>query len=203
MLFKRRDKRTKLRFMKDVLFPKKGWRRALEYISYRLIRIPDSPHRIALGLACGIFVSFLPIFGGHVIMGGLLAYLTKGNLFASLIGTVVGNPITFPIIASASINLGQKILGQSSSEINDASFNWEMFKDMLSIENFNLYFLKDFGVDIFLPYFLGGTIFGLIASFIFYFFCKSFVRGHQLRRKRKKMMKLNERKKLKKDVFIN
>lgn len=136
-------------------------------------------------------------------MGGLLSYLTKGNLFASLIGTVVGNPITFPIIASASIRLGKKILGQSSPEIDDASFNWEMFKDMLSIENFNLYFLKDFGVDIFLPYFIGGTIFGMIASFIFYFFCKSFVRGHQLRRKRKKMIKLNERKKLKKDFFFN
>ena len=203
MLFKRRDKRTKLKYIKDILFPKKGWRRALEYISYRLIRIPDTPHRIALGLSCGVFVSFLPIFGAHFIVGALLAYMIKGNIFASIIGTIVGNPITFPIIAGASINFGQYILGQSSTDMDDISFNWEMFKDIFSFENFNWYFIKGFGVDIFLPYFIGGTIFGVIASLIFYFLFKRFVRAHQLRRKRKKMMKLNEKKKLKKDLYYN
>jgi len=203
MLFKRRDKRTKLKYIKDILFPKKGWRRALEYISYRLIRIPDTPHRIALGLSCGVFVSFLPIFGGHFIIGALLAYIIKGDIFASLIGTIVGNPITFPIIAGVSINLGQYILGQSSTDMDDISFNWEMFKDMFSFENFNWYFIKGFGIDIFLPYLLGGTILGIIASLFFYFLCKPFVRGHQHRRKRKKMLKLNEKKKLKQDLYPN
>lgn len=203
MLFKRRDKRTKLKYIKDILFPKKGWRRALEYISYRLIRIPDTPHRIALGLSCGVFVSFLPIFGAHFVVGALLAYVIKGNIFASIIGTIVGNPVTFPIIAGASINFGQYILGQSSTDMDDISFNWEMFKDIFSFENFNWYFVKGFGVDIFLPYFIGGTIIGVVASLIFYFLFKRFVRAHQLRRKRKKMMKLNEKKKLKKDLYYN
>jgi hypothetical protein len=110
MIFKRRDKVSFIKQFKEIFMPKKGWRRALEYFVYRIKRLPDTSHKIALGLICGIFTSFLPLFGGHFFTAALLAYLFKGNIIASIFGTFFGNPLTFPIIATCSVNFGQFIL---------------------------------------------------------------------------------------------
>jgi hypothetical protein len=42
---------------------------------------------------------------------GRRAWLLRANVLASLIGTVAGNPLTFPFIASISLGLGRRILG--------------------------------------------------------------------------------------------
>ena len=59
---------------------------------------PASPNAIALGFACGSMVSFTPLLGLHFILAIVFAYLIRGNLIAALLGTIVGNPITFPFI---------------------------------------------------------------------------------------------------------
>ena len=60
MIFKRRDKAPVGERLREVLYPRKGFWRGMEYVRKRLHRLPDSPHRIALGFACGAFVSFMP-----------------------------------------------------------------------------------------------------------------------------------------------
>ena len=86
MVFRRRNKRTKLKNLKELFLPEKGWRRAFEYLSLRIRRLPDTPHRIALGLACGVLASFTPLFGFHFLVGALLAFLVRANIFASILG---------------------------------------------------------------------------------------------------------------------
>ena len=67
MVFKRRDKPPLLTRIREVVYPKRGWRRGIEYLGHRVRRLPDTPHRIALGISCGVFVSFTPFFGIHIL----------------------------------------------------------------------------------------------------------------------------------------
>ena len=58
MVFKRKKKLTAFKNLKALFFPERGWRRAIEYLSHRIKRLPDTPHRIALGLSFGVLAYF-------------------------------------------------------------------------------------------------------------------------------------------------
>ena len=62
-MFRRREKRSFLKFCWEVILSIKGLYRAIEYIKIRIKRIPDTPHKISLGVSCGIFASFTPFLG--------------------------------------------------------------------------------------------------------------------------------------------
>ena len=89
-MFKRRRPLTILQKAREFIYPRNGIMRALGYLGHRLRRLPDSPHKIALGLASGVFVSFSPMFGFHFIYAALVAWIVRGNVLASLIGTFFG-----------------------------------------------------------------------------------------------------------------
>ena len=75
MVFKRRDKPPLSPALREALLPRRGWRRGIEYLGHRVRRLPDTPHRIALGFACGVFASFTPFFGLHLVWRVALAWL--------------------------------------------------------------------------------------------------------------------------------
>ena len=63
-------------------------------------RIADagSAYSLASGFACGVAVSFTPLVGFHLLLACGLAYFIRGNLATALLGTIFGNPWTFPLI---------------------------------------------------------------------------------------------------------
>ena len=67
--------------------------------------------RHRLRFACGAAVSFTPLIGFHFVLAAVLAWVLRGNIIASAIGTAVGNPWTFPFIWFGIIWLGTTILG--------------------------------------------------------------------------------------------
>ena len=77
--------------------------RIISYYKLRLARLPDSNYAISSGFACGAMVSFTPLLGLHFVLAVVFAYLIRGNFIAALIGTVVGNPLTFPFIWGVNI----------------------------------------------------------------------------------------------------
>jgi len=81
------------------------------YYLKRLTRLSGTPHNIAAGVACGAAISFTPFVGLHIVLGALLALIVRGNLLAMVVGTLVGNPWTFPFIWVASYEVGQYLLG--------------------------------------------------------------------------------------------
>lgn len=115
MVFKRRDKPPVLTRLREAVAPRRGWRRGLEYLGHRVRRLPDTPHRVAFGFAVGVWASFTPFFGAHLLLAAAVARLLRGNVVASLIGTLVGNPLTFPLIAAMSLALGRRILGHGAA----------------------------------------------------------------------------------------
>jgi len=191
VVFKRRDRRGWLRVTAEFLWPRGGWRRAAGYVMHRLRRLPDSPHRICLGIACGAFVSFLPIFGLHFLAAALLAWLLRANVLASLLGTFWGNPFTFPFMAVAAMELGNWLLGNPGSmgfsEVMGAigratSELTHNFFAMFTEANAHWGRLQVFWWRVFLPYTLGGVILGIPGGIAVYYVHLPMVRAYQRRR---------------------
>lgn len=109
-MFDRRHKRTKTQNAREMLWPSMGWKRTARYVKHRVHRLPGSAYSIASGMACGAGVSFTPYFGCHFFLAMGWAWLVRGNMIASLIGTAFGNPITFPFLMLTSYNVGRAIL---------------------------------------------------------------------------------------------
>ena len=192
-MFKRRERRSIFRFFYEVIFSFKGISRAIEYVAIRLKRIPDTPHKISLGMSCGIFASFTPLFGLHFLIAGLLSYLLRANVLASLIGTFVGNPITFPIITVFNLKLGEWILGSSEYSSGDGGMIFEGFLDFIfliyksfftegSIGENNVPRMNEFLNGVFIPYSLGGLILGILIAVISYFLLRPLVATYQKKR---------------------
>lgn len=179
--------------MRDAVYPRTGWRRAIEYIGYRIKRLPDTPHKIALGFACGVFVSFSPLFGLHFFAAALMAMMMRGNVLASLLGTFFGNPVTFPLIATVSYRTGHYLLGAGNT---DATFHSIKVSIISGLSGLWHSFLSIFGVSepawsdvgfflksLFLPYFVGGLIPGFLAGFACYLLARPLVAAYQKTRR--------------------
>ena len=192
-MFKRRERRSIFRFFYEVIFSLKGISRAIEYVGIRLKRIPDTPHKISLGMCCGIFASFTPLFGLHFLIAGLLSYVLRANVLASLIGTFIGNPITFPIITVFNLKLGEWILGSSEYSSVDGGKIFEGFLDFIFLIYKNLFTegsvgensvprINEFLNGVFIPYSLGGIIGGIFVAIISYFLLRPLVATYQKQR---------------------
>ena len=203
-MFRRREKRSFLKLCWEVILSIKGLYRAIEYIKIRIKRIPDTPHKISLGVSCGIFASFTPFFGLHFVIAGLLSYLIRGNVLASLIGTFVGNPITFPFITLFNLKLGELLVGKGESTKYEAREIFEGFLDVIFLF-YKKFFTEgsfvensspkatDFIYTVFLPYSLGGVILGIMSSIISYFLLRSLVDSYQKRKKKRKKIRQERR----------
>lgn len=190
-MFKRRNKKSVLRSLGEAFYPRGGWRRASSYVLHRLRRLPDTPHRVCVGIAAGCFVSFLPLFGLHFLLAALFAWLFRGNILAALLGTFFGNPITFPIIAVSSLELGNWLLGNPGSmgfsEVMGAigRATSELTFNLMSVFNDDTAHwgrLEVFLWRVFIPFMLGGTILGIPASIAMYYLCFPLVLAYQRRR---------------------
>lgn len=177
----------------ETVYPRSGWRRAIEYVKLRVKRLPDTPHKIAIGIACGVFVTFSPLFGLHFFLAALLAWVLRGNIVASLLATFVGNPITFPFIAATSYRTGLWLMGRGS-ETNVWRRVTDEFGQMFSTlwTNFKALFFgggeswEPVGrvfYEVFLPYLIGGILPGLVFAAIFYWLSRPMIEAYQKRRK--------------------
>ena len=98
MLFKRKNPRPLLRRIRNFIWPDMGLRRFVVYVKQRVIRLGDTPRNVALGLAFGVATSFNPFVGTHILQACVLAFLFRANYAAAALGTVIGNPLTFPFM---------------------------------------------------------------------------------------------------------
>ncbi|WP_112321815.1 DUF2062 domain-containing protein [Oceanibium sediminis] len=203
MVFKRRTPLSTARKIQDWIYPRTGWRRAIEYFAHRVKRLPDTPHKIALGFACGVFVSFSPLFGFHFLYAALVALIVRGNVLAACLGTLMGNPVTFPLIASAALTLGRQVygLGGSGTEVHgvkDSFFGalaglWESLLSLVGYGEPAWGTLSIFFYEVFLPYYVGGLVPGLITAGVCYFVSRPLVAAYQQRRRSRLLLKAQEK----------
>lgn len=202
MVFKRRDRRGAWQVARETVYPRGGWTRAFHYVTHRLRRLPDTPHRIARGIWAGVFISFTPLFGLHFLGGALIAWAIRGNILASAIGTFFGNPLTYVPIGVISLQTGHFLLGGTFEEEEHGSFLQSFaaaardlndnFMALFSGREANWDGLAVFYDDLFFPYLIGGIIPGIIAATVCYYVTIPVVTAYQHRRKGRLKEKLAE-----------
>lgn len=188
MVFKRRNKRTILSWLREMVYPQGGFKRATRYVIHRMRRLPDRPHRIARGVFAGSLIGFLPLPGLQFLGAWGLARLMRGNVLAALLGTFNSNPVTTPFFAVGAISLGHWMLGVAtplnSEAIGTAFANagldiWQNFKAIFNDDVTKWGGLNQFWHQIYLPYFIGAIVPGIFISLIFYYITIPLVDAYQ------------------------
>lgn len=179
--------------VRETVWPSSGWRRTLNYLFHRMARLPGSPYFIAAGFACGAAVSFTPFVGMHIALSCLLAWALRCSLLAAAIGTVVGNPWTFPFIWIWIYQFGKWILVlERASPVEHIDF-LRLFGAMTqAFLRFDLMFVLETAWPVFLPMLVGGIPTAIVVWFVFYFPLKPAVAAYQHRRLARRIRKAQE-----------
>lgn len=125
-----------------------------------LLQVEESPARVALAFALGVFVSFSPFLGIHTGLSLALAFVFRLNRVAILIGTWVNNPWTIAPVYTAGTLLGCALLGVSPTSLGavDWSLHGREFYDAL-LEGFR---------PLLVPFLVGNLLLGAAAALVTY-----------------------------------
>ena len=112
----------------------------------------------------------------------------------------MGNPLTFPIIPSISVELGTIILGKPPVPLPEviASFSqasvelWRNFMAIFTPAQTHWGSLGVFFDRVFLPYLVGGIAPGIAAGLAAYFLSRPLIAAYQRRRLKKLERRLNK-----------
>lgn len=169
---------------------KKRKHKLIRYLEYKILHIDDSPHKISLGVALGIFVAFSPLLGLHILIVIALSMLLRANKFAALVSIWVSNVFTFFIIYYPSYIVGKIICNiflhhlNLSKEQVSASFN-RLFAPMNMLTGFYTKeywqhfwtLIKNIGPELW----VGCFILGGLASVGSYVICYKLIISHRLK----------------------
>lgn len=182
-MFKRRTQQPVHERVGYIFWPRTGWSRAVRYLGHRTLRLHGTPYAIAIGIAWGAAISFTPLIGSHFLLAAFFTWLMGGNMFAALIGTVVGNPWTFPFIWLWTYQLGTAIGAGSGRAVAAPNFT-QVFADLMQV------LLRfDFGGDFFdkvwavwWPMMVGSVPNMIVVWLATYFLMRPVVATYQRRR---------------------
>ena len=132
--------------------------RIIKLQKYKITKIKDFPESVSVGMAWGAAVSFTPLLGFHLIICYLGTWLMRGNLIAATVGTIIGNPWTFPFIFYLDYKIGTTIYFNS--------VDYYELKISFLVENFEV---------LFYPTLLGSFPIALLVWFVTYNICKNFL----------------------------
>lgn len=148
------------------------------FIKHRILHIDDTPRRIALGVAIGLFVAWTPLLGFHIPIALVVTFFFKANKFAALICVWASNAFTVIPVYYPNYLLGRTVLTLLHTEPKLApSEVAELFENFFFINRMiaNLFSsefwhqLADFLLQIGVELFIGGFLIGGIISVTAYF----------------------------------
>jgi uncharacterized protein (DUF2062 family) len=87
-------------------------REKLTQLTSALSRLPDTPERVALAFAIGVFFGFSPFLGLQTLLGISLAFFFRLSRVAVVLGTWVNLPWIVPLYYAGVTELGARLLGQ-------------------------------------------------------------------------------------------
>jgi uncharacterized protein (DUF2062 family) len=123
--------------------------RFFKLLKFKIFRIKDFPESVAIGLAWGAAVSFTPLLGFHLIICYSGTLLMRGNLIAATVGTIIGNPWTFPFFYYLAYKIGVLFVFEP-----------------LDYYEFNIQFLIDNFEDLFYPTLIGSAPLAILVWII-------------------------------------
>jgi len=195
-MFRRRINQPVHHRVGNLIWPRIGFRRSVTYIWHRVGRLHGTPHSIAGGFAAGAAISFTPFVGSHFVLAALIAWLTRSNIVAGLLGTAVGNPWTFPFIWFWIYELGRAMGAGGAGEARPNA--WAIIVDLPGVMGRAL---LSFDVDwayldnlwaVLWPMIVGSVPTFLLVWLGTYFFLKPLVATYQAKRIKRRRRKLDK-----------
>lgn len=147
----------------------------LLYLRNKIIREKASPEYIARGWAIGMFWGCFMAFGFQLICSLPTAFLLRGSKIGAVLGTLLTNQITIFFIYPAQCWVGNKIMG---GDLSYAAIK-SALKQVLHEQSFTA--LKEVGMELFVAFFIGGTLLALIMTPLTYWGVLHFIQRHRLR----------------------
>ncbi len=136
-----------------------------------IFKVKDTPHRIALAFAIGVFMGISPLLGLHYIGGIFIAWLLRLNRLVAIVGVSVNNPWTIVPISSFSVWVGAKLIGieQVLPEVDWKNIGLvNIIKKLADRDNF-LYAVKQL-MPLIKSFFVGSFIICTLSAIASYFF---------------------------------
>lgn len=121
-----------------------------------IFQLKESPKKIALSFAIGVFIGISPLIGLHIVLGIFISWLLKLNTGITIIGVCITNPWTIIPIYTFSTWIGIKIL---NIEYSIWHIEWDNITFMYLINEFK---------HILIPFLIGTTIVAFLSAIISY-----------------------------------
>lgn len=121
-----------------------------------ILSVKDTPHRISMAFAVGIFIGMSPLLGLHTILGILVAYLFRLNRLVTIVGVYITNPWTIIPIYTFSTWVGVKCLGIDKVLPN---IDWKHITFGALLNDFS---------SLIMPFIVGAFLVGTLLSIISY-----------------------------------
>lgn len=121
-----------------------------------LLTLGESPRKLKLAFATGVFIAFCPLVGLHTVLAVIVTWMFRFNPVAVMVGAFINNPWTFVPIYGAGLWLGLA-LWPPTVELPGISFVGISFFDFMT--QFRPYLV---------PFVLGNTLAALVASVLAY-----------------------------------
>ena len=159
------------------------WVPGLRGAARRLINLRASPHEIALGCALGAFVSITPLLGVQTLLAVVFSFILRANVPAAIVGTFVGNPLSWPFIWASTYLMGLQMVGlEGSFDPTAVQRNVQLLWAALLDPSPQI---LDATASLFWPLLwpmLAGSVpIGLLTAAIVYYISRNAVRGWRLR----------------------
>jgi len=122
-----------------------------------VISADDSPKKIAVSFAVGVFIGMSPLLGLHTALAIGAAWLFRTNKFVTIVAVYVSNPWTVVPIYTFSTWLGLKLLGV------------DKIIPPLKWHSLSCSYLFNELSFLFWPFVFGSTLVALVAALIGYF----------------------------------
>ncbi|MCX5781167.1 MAG: DUF2062 domain-containing protein [Elusimicrobia bacterium] len=144
--------------------------RSIKLAYFKLLRINDSPHKIAMGFAIGSFIGIFPTFWLGGILAVFLSWIFRLNYVATILGAfIIMNPLTTPLFWILSAFVGGIIFSKKYNFVLNA------IKDKSIFHNFG---------DLAIIYLVGNTIISLIVAVFSYWAIKRIIIDYRKRKSR-------------------
>ncbi len=136
-------------YRREFLFDKEKWKKQIKMI----LTLDSHPGHISAGLAVGVFISFTPFYGLHLVLALLASFIFRLNKLTCITGTWVNNPFTVLPVTVFSYKLGRTLLGLPPTRITIHGLDW--------------HFVKAHAASLI----LGSSVLGFLAAVFSYFVC--------------------------------
>ena len=135
-----------------------------------IFSVKDTPRRIALSFALGVFMGVSPLLGLHYIGAFALAWLFRLNKLVAMVGVSVNNPWTIVPISSFCVWTGAKMMSiqQVLPEVDWQNVTLLKIAEKLSdLDNF-LFMVKQL-MPLIKAFFVGSFVVCIVSAGISFF----------------------------------